>query len=313
MTGLIVAVGALGLLVAPGLAHRVSRGVSPREWTQFCAASLVAGSSLLVVALALLAFPTLLLAAGLPAVAAACRRMGGGLAPGGSVLGGASTAALVAVTVGLARATVRARRVVGLAHVDAATGHHLRRGLYDVVTLPSKELVALSVPGTPPQILLSESLVAALEPDELEAVIEHETAHLEYRHQAYLSLAATVRTSLGWLPLIRRSVSTLCVGLERWADDEASKRAPGGRATVRDALMRVAHTAVHAELAAFSTAVTLAERLDALSGLPNRPSRWLRLALRLSVWMFGILAISGLALWVGEAHMMLAMSGLCRL
>lgn len=53
-----------------------------------------------------------------------------------------------------------------------------------------------------PHILVSEGLIRALEPHQLEAVLWHERRHLENRDPLRLFLGRLVRDSLPWLPLV---------------------------------------------------------------------------------------------------------------
>ncbi len=104
----------------------------------------------------------------------------------------------------------RARRNAGLARVDPYFGHHRRVGRYDVVVIPSPQLVAVGVPGEDPQIVLSEGLVAELSTAELDAVLRHEVAHHQLHHRHYVVTAAVIDQVLGWLPPIRTSAARVC-------------------------------------------------------------------------------------------------------
>ncbi|NKX54897.1 M56 family metallopeptidase [Arthrobacter mobilis] len=82
--------------------------------------------------------------------------------------------------------------------------------------------VAYCLPGGEgPVTVLSEGLLELLSPEELDAVLTHERAHLAQRHDLLLLAFAAWRTALPWLPtsqLAQRAVSELT---EMLADDAA--------------------------------------------------------------------------------------------
>jgi len=312
VSGLWLVVASLGLLVLPGLGRSVGRSLLPRVWARLSAASLVAGFVGMVLALVLLAAPTVLDSAGVPALAAACKRMAGTLSPGGPLVGWTSALAAIALSAAFGAALMRTRRVQLDARVEPWIGRHDHRTEYELVVLPCPEFVALSVPD-PPQVIISEGLVAALPFDQLEAVLDHEAAHLIHRHSRYLLLLAGLRGALGWLPPMNRSAHALHVAVEQWADHDACRRASGGRQAVHAALVTVAHAAVAAPaLTTFSAVDTLVERLEALQ-YPAPRARVLPRAVQAPAVALGTLAGLSVAAWLSQAHMMLAMSGLCRL
>src|SRR5258708_3707011 len=133
--------------------------------------------------------PTMLRVVGISRAALLCERMLGALAPGGAVAGW-SAAAIAATLPALGCVGWRrTRRGLGRLRIEPSLGEHNHRGPIDVVVLPTPCLLAASIGGTPPQVLLSQGLVAALEPAELEAVVRHEIAHLRHRHDRFLLLA----------------------------------------------------------------------------------------------------------------------------
>ncbi|MFD1214601.1 M56 family metallopeptidase, partial [Arthrobacter sp. GCM10027362] len=82
--------------------------------------------------------------------------------------------------------------------------------------------VAYCLPGGEGSVtVLSEGLLELLSPEELDAVIAHERAHLAQRHDLLLLAFAAWRTALPWLPtsqLAQRAVNELT---EMLADDAA--------------------------------------------------------------------------------------------
>jgi hypothetical protein len=101
------------------------------------------------------------------------------------------------------------------------------------------------------------------------------------------------------------------VALERWADEEAAGDTASAREAVRSALLGVTWALVSPELAAFSAADTVMERLRALESAPSRPTA-MHQAL---VYAPGVVPIFGVAValgvWAGNLRLLLAMAGRC--
>jgi hypothetical protein len=311
---IVAAVGALALLVLPAVAWRVGRRMPPREWARVVVACLVSGAVGLELALGLLAAPTVLRALGVRELAAACQRTVGNLAPGGPGIGWLATACAIVIPVLVARGIWRAVRARRGLHIEPALGAHQPFSSCDLVVLPTERLLAMTLPGRPAQVVVSRGLIESLSPDALDAVLRHEETHARCHHHRHVLVAATVDAGFGRLPLVRNSTAVLRLALERWADEDAATVSASGRDQVRDALAQVGTALLaHPAVAAFSTEATLVERLDALASPPEPPT----LAQRLTVYghaaVFATVAAAGLGLWISEARMMLAMSGLCRL
>ena len=192
------------------------------------------------------------------------------VAPGGAPSGIAAAVgtAIVALLAGRAALGVQRRRRT--ARVAQEIGWQRMLGGHRLVVLPSEELVAFSTAGRPGQVVMSRALITALSEDELAAVVRHEVAHIEHRHQRYLLLARVVERSLGLVPLVRRGVTALRCAVERWADEAAAGPRSSDRASVHAALLRVAELAAMPEIAAFTAPETVAERLEALQSAPAR-------------------------------------------
>jgi hypothetical protein len=267
MTWLLLLCG-LGLLVIPACVRPVGRRLPPSEWAKACAALLASGAIVVEASLALQAAPTVLRAASLEGVADLCEHAIGPVAPGGAPLGIAAAVAATVVALLASRSLLVAhRRRRG--RMDPAIGRHAMVGGHDLVVLPSGEPVAFSTAGRPGQVVISDGLIAALSDDELVAVVRHEVAHIQHRHQRYLLLASAVERSLGLLPLVRRATAALRCAVERCADEEAAGGDAAGRASVHGALLRVAELVAVPEGAAFTTPGTVAERLEALTADPT--------------------------------------------
>lgn len=309
--GLALLVGGLGLLVLPGLTSRLGRVVAPAEWARLCALALSTGAVVVELAAALYAAPTVLRAAGLDSLASACERMLGPIAPGGAIAGwGMATVALALPTL-VGRGVARARRTYRGIHVEPWLAEHQRFGDHDLVVLPTDELVAVSVDGGRPQIIVSSGLVAALSPAELEGVLRHEASHLHHHHQRLLLLATALESARVLLPLVRRSTAALRTAVERWADEDAAGATGKWRQALRDALLGMTDAAVDSAVAAFSPAETVLERVRALEA-PSPPATGLRRALLyLPGLVLAAVVLVAMASWTCEAGVLAAIAGRC--
>ncbi|MFJ5859807.1 M56 family metallopeptidase [Pseudarthrobacter sp. NPDC092439] len=99
--------------------------------------------------------------------------------------------------------------------------------------------VAYCLPGGARSVtVLSDGLMAALEPAELRAVVIHENAHLSQRHHLLLWAFAAWRQALPWLPTTRLAQESVSSLIEMLADDAALKTE--GKATLIKAIAIVA-------------------------------------------------------------------------
>lgn len=311
--GVVLVLGALGLVALPGALRPLGRRLDPRDWTLLCTMALTAGLGTFEMGLVLYAAPTVLPAVGAFGLASLCARMLGDIAPGGAAAGWAA-AALASVVVGCAAlGALRARRTRRGIRVEPWLGEHKDLGRHDLVVLARDDLVAVSVGHKGGQVIVSSGLVRALSDQELHVVLAHERAHLDHRHQRYLHLASAVRWGLGWFPPARWSVSALVVALERWADEVAASSIDDGRTQLRSALHHVTTQLAGVAIAAFSGADTVAERLAAL----DRPVAGLRLSalglLYSPGFVLGVTSLAGLGIWVRNLEMMIEMAGRCPL
>ncbi|WP_317231699.1 M56 family metallopeptidase [Clavibacter capsici] len=86
-------------------------------------------------------------------------------------------------------------------------------------------------------ILLTTETRARLDDDELAAVLEHETAHLEQRHALAVRIAQVSRSILPALPASQRLALSTTIAIEFIADDHAAR--VSGPATVASALVKL--------------------------------------------------------------------------
>ena len=233
-------VAGLVLLALPGWWQPRRSGTGVVRRARECRASLALGLVLTVSGLLLWGAPAVLHVAdgwGLPGL---CDDAIHQLPLGGlefALIAGVVAGLIVArLTGALARSAARRRD----AWVDPFIGQHRGLSEFDVVVIPSSRLVAVGVPGSPPQIVISEGLVSVLDPSELDAVLRHEMAHHRLHHRNYLLLAAAVDHVFGWLPPVRSSTAALRRALEEWADLASTRRSPERVARLRSALARLA-------------------------------------------------------------------------
>ncbi len=299
------------LLALPGLLRGVGGRVSPRPWARLCAGALLAGAVMVELTAVLLAAPTVFAAIGVPSLAVACQRLLGPLTPGGPVTGWVSAFLAVGLPALGAHRLVIARRGYRALEVEPGLGEHCSWQGYELVVLPTDEVLAFSMGGRCSQIVVSRGLVAALSYAELNAVLRHEAAHLEHRHQSLLLLATVVERALPFLPPVRRSTRSLRTALERWADEEAAGAEPQARRDLRAALLGVTGAALDPTVAAFSAADGVMERLRALESPPVR--RGPGTALLAPGLVLGLLGLAALGIWMGDLQVLIAMSGRCPL
>jgi Zn-dependent protease with chaperone function len=126
---------------------------------------------------------------------------------------------------------------------------------------------AYCLPGRRRQIVLTSAALAALDADQLDAVLAHERAHLRGRHHLVLAGAQGLQRAFPVLPCFRLAPLALARLVEMLADDEAVRRHP--RLTIATALVALADsTAPAATLPAGGP--TAAARVHRLAA-PARP------------------------------------------
>ena len=260
----------------------------------------------------LVAAPVALRAVGIPLGWGCQQMLTGFAAPAGIPVGltAAGVAALVPVLAWRGAATVRragreAREALRVGeHTDLPDGTAL-------LVLPDKTPLAVSVPGRPPCVVVSEGLVEALDDGQFRAVCDHEAAHLRLGHDRYLALAMATERAFGLWPPARRSVTALRVALERWADEAAVAAAPGRRSVIRSALLAVALAPADGSLAALSGTAGFLERLDALEHPPEPVSPAGRAVLYAPGLALTFAAIVSLAVWSNQAYCTYSMNPHC--
>jgi Zn-dependent protease with chaperone function len=145
--------------------------------------------------------------------------------------GGATVAGLGLVLAGavLARAAVTAaahQRAAGReARRHAETARlvgHPEPGL-GATLVDHPQPAAYCVAGRHPTVILTTGAVQALDPDQLDAVLAHEQAHLAGHHHRLRAMARIARQVLPFLPLMREADEQVARLVELHADDKATR------------------------------------------------------------------------------------------
>ncbi|MFF9074812.1 M56 family metallopeptidase [Streptomyces sp. NPDC014872] len=225
--------------VAVPAARRLADALSPVRAVRLLAATGVGLALCGLLALALLVVPG---ATRFPAVSSFGElvRPLSAIAPAAAV---PLAAAALALLVGCAVAVVRAaRRHWAQLHRPARPGRTegelavVRDSRPDAYALPGR-------PGTSGRIVVTTGMLRALDPDERDALLAHERAHLTGRHHLYL---AAVELAALCHPALRSLRAPIGYALERCAD-EAAAAAVGDRRIAARAIGRAALAARAAE------------------------------------------------------------------
>ncbi|GAA2491777.1 M56 family metallopeptidase [Streptomyces longisporus] len=118
---------------------------------------------------------------------------------------------------------VRARRA-RTQHREALdlVGRHSSRLCATV--LPYDSPAAYCLPGRRPRIVISDAAVRQLTPEQLDAVLVHEQAHIAGRHHLVLAAAEAFHSVFRWVPLARHARAQTALLVEMIADDRALRR-----------------------------------------------------------------------------------------
>lgn len=151
-----------------------------------------------------------------------------------------------------------------------------------------------------PRLIIAQSVLDACTPEELEAILAHEQAHIERRDNLWRALLMAAPDVLTWLPISGRLQSAWHAATEEAADDCAGRLGQLGRPLLAQALVKVARLAVARPEPGDLPATALyrgddierrVRRLLMPVGADARPHRALRVVLTLA---FTALAVASL-------------------
>jgi Peptidase family M48 len=144
---------------------------------------------------------------------------------------GGATAAGLGLT--LAAAVLARTALTAVTHLRAVRQHALRHAqtarlaghpepALGAVLVDHAQPAAYCVAGPHPTVILTTAALQALNPDQVDAVLAHERAHLAYRHHRLLAIARIGRQVLPFLPLMRDADTQITRLVEMHADDAAT-------------------------------------------------------------------------------------------
>jgi hypothetical protein len=228
------------LLALPGAVRVPPHRLPPHEWTSVAFVSIVAGTAALLAGLMLAAVPAVAAALGIPDVAHECRGALAPLATEPTFLSWIAAALAIVLTARIGGASISSFRRARRARVEPWLGDHDPRDGFDLVTVPADAPLAFGVPGRTPQVVISTALTERLQRNELEAVVDHEAAHLRLHHPRMLAVLRGIDVGLGVAPFVAGSVRRLRAAFEVWADAVVEGQSPADRRSLEAALLDVA-------------------------------------------------------------------------
>jgi Zn-dependent protease with chaperone function len=172
----------------------------------------------------------------------------------------AASALIATLASGRVARTISGMRVTAHEHAEAVllVGH--RTGDPDVVVVEASEPAAYCVSGRPSAIVVTSAAVAALDEQELAAVLAHERAHLTGHHSLAVTNLRGLAAVFPKLTLMREGATQVSRLLEMCADDASARR--HGSAPLLSGLITLCRAAPAGALAAADVAVLArAERL----------------------------------------------------
>lgn len=86
--------------------------------------------------------------------------------------------------------------------------------------------LAYCLPGLRPRVVLSRGVLDLLREDEVRAVLAHETAHVEQRHDLVVLPFVALGATFPRLPAVRTAQEQVALLVEMLADDRAARRHP---------------------------------------------------------------------------------------
>lgn len=181
--------------------------------------------------------------------------------------------ALLAATAGRAWRHAQATRAVAAEIRHEASRTQLQGQPVLLITDPAP--LVFSLAARHGGVVVSTGARERLEPEELDAVLEHERAHLRQHHHVVMAAVRALAPSLRWVPLIASAAAAIPHYVEIAADDAARRRA--GTPALATALLKVGDPA---------SSTTLPAHLDGALGAagPHRIGHLVRPAARAERW-----------------------------
>ena len=164
--------------------------------------------------------------------------------PGGATAAGLGltlAGAVLARTALTALTHVRAVRRQAVQHAQVARLVGRPDPALGAVLVDHGQPAAYCVAGPHPTVILTTAALRALDPDQLDAVLAHERAHLASHHHQLLAIARIGRQILPFVPLMRVADTQITRLVEMHADDAAT--AGRGRGPLATALVVLAAAA----------------------------------------------------------------------
>jgi bla regulator protein blaR1 len=145
--------------------------------------------------------------------------------PGGATMAGLGltlAGAVLARTALTAAAHLRAARRQAILHAQTARLVGRPEPDLGVMLVDHAQPAAYCVAGPHPTVILTTAALAALDSDQVGAVLAHERAHLASHHHRLLAIARIGRQVLPFLPLMRVADAQITRLVEMHADDAAT-------------------------------------------------------------------------------------------
>jgi Zn-dependent protease with chaperone function len=184
--------------------------------------------------------------------------------PGGATVDGLGltlAGAVMARTALTAATHVRAVRRQAVRH--AQTARLVGRPDPDLgaMLVDHAQPVAYCVAGPHPTVILTTAVLQALDPDQVDAVLAHERAHLASHHHRLLAIARIGRQVLPFLPLMRVAETQITRLVEMHADDAATAGRDAGPLATALVVLAAAAVPTPGLAAATTDAVQRIQRL----------------------------------------------------
>lgn len=186
------------------------------------------------------------------------------------VIAATATGVLTVLCVRLARTLIRLHHNA-FEHSQAVRIVGRRTAEPDVLVLSADEPAAYCVAGRPAAIVLSTATLAALDKEQLAAVLAHERAHLAGYHPQIVAALRALAAVLPRVQLITKGAVEVSRLLEMCADDAAARR--HGHRTLLSGLRSLAGTTAVPAPALGAATVAVLSRAQRLSTPPGLAAR----------------------------------------